>query len=142
MEDLQIRRRRIGRGRIAQAWQKLNIASRQRDPLDRGDDRQIEMEVNSLLMIEGDLVAIAARAVFDRSFRFAMPIRTAAALRLSEHEVLFAGNAAAPEQGGDKQQRKKRTGERPRQFSLSIAIGPGATGVRCGGRRQRVFCAG
>src|SRR5579883_1602226 len=86
MEDLQIRRRRIGRGRIAQAWQKLNIASRQRDPLDRGDDRQIEMEVNSLLMIEGDLVAIAARAVFDRSFRFAMPIRTAAALRLRSEE--------------------------------------------------------
>jgi len=69
------------------------------------------------LVIEGDLVAVAGRAVFERCLPFAMPVRIAAAVRLSEHEVLFARDAAAPQQGSQEQQRKKRTGERPQQFT-------------------------
>ena len=68
-------------------------------------------------MIEGDLFAVTARAVFHGCFPLAMPVRIAAAMRLSKHEVLFARDAAAPKQGGDKQQRKKRTGQRPQQFT-------------------------
>ena len=64
------------------------------------------MRVNPLLMIEGDLVAVAGPAVFDGGFPFAMPIRIAAAVRLPEHKVLFARDAAAPKQGSDEQQRK------------------------------------
>src|SRR5690242_5814698 len=76
------------------------------------------MKIKSLLMIEGDLIALAARAVFDGCFPFAMAVRIAAAMRLSEHEVLFARDAAAPQQRYDEQQRKQRTGERPHQITI------------------------
>jgi hypothetical protein len=68
------------------------------------------VNVNPLLMIEGDLLAVAGGAVFYGCFPFAMTVRVAATTRLSEHEVLFARDTAAPNQSGRKQQRKKRTG--------------------------------
>ena len=74
---------------------KVDLANGLRDPL-QGDDRQIEVKVDPLLMIEGDLLAVAGRAVFDGRLPFAMPVRITAAVRLSEHEVLLARDAAAP----------------------------------------------
>jgi hypothetical protein len=75
------------------------------------------VNVNPLLMTEGDLLAVAAGTVFYGCFPIAMTVRVAATMRLSEHEVLFAGDAAAPNQGRHEEQRKKRTEQRPQQFT-------------------------
>jgi hypothetical protein len=40
-----------------------------------------------------------------------MAVRRAAALRPSEHKILFAGDAPTPDKGREEEQGKKRTGE-------------------------------
>ena len=86
-------------------WERQNFDVRNGcgDALD-GDHRQIEMEVDGLVMLEGDLVALARRAVFRGCFPFAMAISRAATMCLTEHKVLFARDAAAPDQGGEEEQ--------------------------------------
>lgn len=97
---------------IIPAGQKLYRVNRQRDPIGRRD-QQNDVKIDPSLMIESDLLAFGGRAVLDRWFRFAMAVRIAASMRLSEHEVLFARDATAPNQSGEQQQRKKRAGQRP-----------------------------
>ena len=110
MQDLQIRRRWVDRNGIAPSRDCRDCGEGHFDP-EQGDSWQINVKVNRLLIIEGNLAALAARAVRRRCFVPAMAIRVATVLRALEHEVLFARNATAPNHGCDEEQRKKRTGQ-------------------------------
>lgn len=68
-----------------------------------GDYGQTEMKINPFVMIESNLFAIAPGVVFRGRFPLAMPVRIAAAVGLPEHEVLVAGDAAAPGNGSEQQ---------------------------------------
>jgi hypothetical protein len=110
MEDLQIRRRWFDRVDAVPQFQAFDGAERQVD-LDRGQNRQIDVVINRLLMVEGDLVAFAPGLLLGRRlFRFAVTVRRAAALRPSEHKILLARDAPTPDKGGEEEQGKKRTG--------------------------------
>lgn len=119
MQNVQIGWRRIANEHRARRRQELDIADAEHDPLDR-DHRQIEMKLDPLLMIESNLLAVVRRAALAGSFPSAMPVRTAAAPRLSEHEVLSAGDTTAADQCGQQKHGKKPTGQRPRHVNSSI----------------------
>jgi hypothetical protein len=57
---------------------------------------QTDMKVDSLLMLERDLLAVAALAVFTARLGFAMPVGVAATVRLAQRKVLFTRHAATP----------------------------------------------
>jgi hypothetical protein len=105
MQSLQVRWGRVDDQRIVPARPKFDAADRQRDPLHRYN-RQIEMKVNPVLMLESDLLAVTARAVVPGGFLLAMPVRIAATVRLPEREVLFARYAASPDQRHNQEQGK------------------------------------
>jgi len=69
------------------------------------------VEIERLLIVKSYLLALAS-GVLRRSgcLGFAMTVRRAAAFHSRPHEVLFAGDATAPDEGCEKQQRKERTG--------------------------------
>lgn len=56
-------------------------------------------------MVECDLLAILYGVRMSGRFCFAMPVWITAALYPRPHEILFAGDAAAPREGRKQQQR-------------------------------------
>ena len=65
-----------------------------------GDRRNINVEVNRLLMVERNRVAFLTRGFFCGRFAFATAILPTAALRALEHEILLARDAATSQHGG------------------------------------------
>ena len=60
------------------------------------------MNLDPLLLIESDLLALAARAaLLGGCISLAMAVWSAATVRASQREVPFAGDAAAPNQRGE-----------------------------------------
>jgi hypothetical protein len=118
VEYLQIRRRWLDRANTVPALQALDGAGRNIH-FDRSDDRQLDVVIYRFVMVEGDLGAFASGILLGRRFfRFAMAVRRAAALRPSEHKILFAGDAPTPDQRREEEQGKKRTGEGSAQHSI------------------------
>ncbi len=104
-------------------FERLDSEHRQFDS-DNGDKWQINMEINRLVMIECDLTALAFRTVW-RCFCFAVAVGRAAASCATEHKILFAGDATAPEKCYQQQQGQQRTGKSAVHgyFTVPIEIG-------------------
>jgi hypothetical protein len=78
----------------------------------RVDERQIDVVINRLVMIKGNLRAFASGVLLGWwLLRFAAAIRRAAALLAAEHKVLFTGDTSTPDKRREEEQGKKRTGE-------------------------------
>ena len=112
MEDLQIRRRWRRRPRRMKLCSGMLGREVNRKNPRNHRSRQTSAQIRVPVMIERDLIAGAAWSLLAGNFGFAMPVRRAAVLCAAEHEVLFAGDASAPEERCDQQQGKQRTGER------------------------------
>ena len=121
---MQIRRRRLHQAKSAREFYTLDRMERN-GHFDRHDHRQIDMVINRLVLIEGNLVAFAPGVLLGwRFLRFAVAIRRAALLRTTEHKVLLAGYAATPDKRREEEQRKERTAKNsayhlPREYRLS-----------------------
>ena len=96
VEYLQIRRRWLRQPDAVPAFYPLDCGRRSVH-FRHCDDRQINVLIDRFVMVEGDLRALASGILFGRRcLRFAMAVGRTATLRPSEHEILFAGNAAVP----------------------------------------------
>ena len=111
MEDLQIRWRWLDQNHAVPVLQALNLRERSRY-FNHRDQRQIDRVINRFVVIESDLGAFASGVLPGRRlFRLAVTVWGAAALGSTEHEILLAGDAPAPDKRREEEQRKKRTGE-------------------------------
>lgn len=90
MQNLQVRRRRLYRFGAASLSPHCNNAQFRLKGANDGRDWQLDVEINILLMIEGNQFTVPRRVFLGRSVAFAMPVTAAAAFRASPHEVLFA----------------------------------------------------
>lgn len=95
MEDLQVRRGWLCNSRVAPNWRSFTT-EQQHFKRGESDYRQIDMEINRFLIIEGNLLALAAGLLLAWRLRLAVPVRRAAGFRALPHKVLFARYASAP----------------------------------------------
>ena len=70
----------------------------------------MDVEIKGLVMVESNLFAFGAGVLLRGSLGFTVTVGGATAFYTRPHEVLFAGDTAAPNKCGNEQQRKKRTG--------------------------------
>ena len=61
-------------------------------------------------MIESNLFTVAPGGFLRRRFRLALTVWRATDFCARPHEVLFTGDATAPQQSAEQQQGQKRTG--------------------------------
>ena len=80
---------------------------------ENSNGRQINMELDRLLMPERNLLAFPPGLLRLGCFRLALTVAGAAALRSGPHEVLFTRDAAAPNNRREEQQRQEQIGKRP-----------------------------
>jgi hypothetical protein len=106
MKDVEIGRRWFNWVRTVPALRSLDRASRQIN-LNRRGYRQVNLEIDGFLVVEGNLLALALRVLRRRRFRFAVTVGRAAAFR-ARHEILIARDATTPNKGSEEQQSQKR----------------------------------
>lgn len=112
MKGLQIRRGRLDTADAVSTCHAFDCELRN-NYFGHADDRQIDLMINRLVMIEGNLVALTAGILFGRRlFRFASAVGRAASPSATKHKILFAGDASSPDESRQEDKRKDRTCKR------------------------------
>jgi len=106
MQNLEIRRGRLDPRALVSYGKRDNARRGRIDPRENRRAK-IDVEIYRLLVIESNLVTIAALSIPGRRFGLASTVSIAAAVRLTEHEVLLTRDATAAEQRRDQQKRKQ-----------------------------------
>ena len=108
MKRLQIGRRRLDRWYTGARGKRLSD-TRRKVQQGSGNYGQIYVKIDCLLMLKRNLFAVGPGLGRLALLCFALAVCLAAAFGARPHEKLFAGDASTPKNGGEQQQRKKRT---------------------------------
>jgi hypothetical protein len=104
----------IGRGRVdircARPLIKRLSAAPKDIPSSHGNHRQMRMEVDRLLVLQGNLLTFTPSVGLLRLFCLATTVPTTAAFHSRPHKELFARDASTPKECREQKQREKRTG--------------------------------